>query len=209
MRTLALISTKGGSGKSTIAQCLSVAAVQEGKSAYLLDLDPQQSMATWWRKRLGPDNPLLVMGADLASQAIEKIKKRRAERDYLFIDLPGAFMGLLNDAIYAADVLIVVTQASAKDIEAQGAAEGLIKDAGKRDRTVYVLNRVDNRTEALTRAALDILQKRGAPPPIQISNLVDFIRADAMGKAANETNERACAEIGALWQEVKRKVEDE
>ena len=209
MRTVALVSTKGGSGKSTVAQCLSVAAVQEGKSAYLLDLDPQQSMAAWWRKRLGPDNPLLVTGADSASQAIEKIRKRRAERDYLFIDLPGAFMGLLNDAIHAADVLIVVTQASLKDIEAQGAAEGLIKDAGKRDRTVYVLNRIDSRTEALTLAALETLQKRGAPQPIQIRHMVEFIRADAIGKVANETNDKARAEIGALWQAVKEKAGDE
>ena len=40
VRIVALVSTKGGAGKSTLAECLAVAAAKEGQSVYLLDLDP-------------------------------------------------------------------------------------------------------------------------------------------------------------------------
>lgn len=204
MRTLALISTKGGSGKSTLAQCLSVAAALEGKSVYLLDLDPQQSAAAWWRRRRDPDNPLLI-DADSASQAVDRIKKRRGglkERDWLIIDTPGAFLDLLNDVIHAADVLVIVTKASMKDFEAQQAAEDLIRDAGRQGRTIWALNMVDGRTPAITKAAVAEVKKRGAPEPIIINHAVEFIRADEVGKTAVETSKKARAEIESLWHAV-------
>jgi chromosome partitioning protein len=204
VRTVALISTKGGTGKSSLAQCLSVAAAMEGKSVYLLDLDPQQSAAAWWHRRPDPNNPMLI-DADSASQAIDRVRKRRAlrERDWLIIDTPGAFLNLLNDVIYAADVLVIVTKASMKDLEAQQAAEDLIRDAGRKERVIWAINMVDGRTPAITKAAVDEIRKRGFPEPITINHAVEFIRADEVGKTANETSGRAKREIDNLWQAVK------
>lgn len=201
---MALISTKGGSGKSTLAQCLSVAAAMEGKSVYLLDLDPQQSAAAWWHRRPDPNNPMLI-DADSASQAIDRVRKRRAlrERDWLIIDTPGAFLNLLNDVIHAADVLVVVTKASKKDLEAQQAAEDLIRDAGKQGKVIWTINMVDGHMPAITKAAIDEIRKRGFPDPVMISHAVEFIRADEVGKTANETSRKAKREIDNLWQAVK------
>ena len=49
---------KGGSGKTTVAAHLAVAAEQSGHgSAVLIDTDPQQTLATWWKvRRGGPRN---------------------------------------------------------------------------------------------------------------------------------------------------------
>jgi chromosome partitioning protein len=47
MKTIAILSGKGGSGKSTIALHLAVAAELRGYSVAVLDIDPQASAATW------------------------------------------------------------------------------------------------------------------------------------------------------------------
>ena len=41
MKTLAILSRKGGTGKTTLAVHLSVEAEQAGKTTALIDLDPQ------------------------------------------------------------------------------------------------------------------------------------------------------------------------
>ena len=47
MKTLAILSRKGGTGKTTLATHLSVAAERAGHTAALIDLDPQSSAAKW------------------------------------------------------------------------------------------------------------------------------------------------------------------
>ena len=51
MKTLAILSRKGGTGKTTLATNLAVAAVMAGHTTVLLDLDPQSSAAKWGDRR--------------------------------------------------------------------------------------------------------------------------------------------------------------
>ena len=51
MRTVALVSMKGGSGKTTAAVHIAVAAAQQGRNVALIDTDPQQSAARWGDRR--------------------------------------------------------------------------------------------------------------------------------------------------------------
>jgi chromosome partitioning protein len=47
MRTIALVTQKGGAGKTTIASSLAVAAAQAGEKVIALDLNPQGSLSDW------------------------------------------------------------------------------------------------------------------------------------------------------------------
>ena len=51
MHTIALVTQKGGSGKTTLAVTLAVAASEAGEKVVALDLDPQASLIAWGNER--------------------------------------------------------------------------------------------------------------------------------------------------------------
>ena len=51
MRTIALLTQKGGSGKSTLSASIAVEMQARGETVFLVDMDPQGSLATWARGR--------------------------------------------------------------------------------------------------------------------------------------------------------------
>src|SRR5664279_5617787 len=69
MQVIALISQKGGVGKSTLAVHLATEANAQGQRVLLLDLDPQGSAMEWANRR--GDRPPDVSGANPASVAKE------------------------------------------------------------------------------------------------------------------------------------------
>jgi len=59
MRSVAFLSQKGGSGKTTLAVHVAVAACEAQEKVVLIDSDPQGSAADWGaaRKRAGIEGP--------------------------------------------------------------------------------------------------------------------------------------------------------
>jgi cellulose biosynthesis protein BcsQ len=51
MKTLAIISQKGGAGKTTLFVHLATAATLSGHSVAIIDLDPQGTAASWGDRR--------------------------------------------------------------------------------------------------------------------------------------------------------------
>src|SRR5262249_43354352 len=59
LRVITLANPKGGVGKTTICSALAVRAAGESRRVALLDLDPQESLASWWTRRGKTKNPKL------------------------------------------------------------------------------------------------------------------------------------------------------
>lgn len=85
MRTIALVSQKGGSGETTLAVALAVAHELAGGDAVVIDLDPQGSAGVWSDLR-GDDAPPVVTAhpprlarvLDAASLAVINMAPREA-----------------------------------------------------------------------------------------------------------------------------------
>ncbi len=115
MQTIAIISQKGGAGKSTLAMHLAVEAARDGKNTAIIDLDPQASAANWGDRR---DDELPVVISAHASRLPQQMDLvRKNGGDLLFIDTaPHADAAALS-AARAADLVIVPCKPNILDLE--------------------------------------------------------------------------------------------
>src|SRR2546423_8965276 len=72
MKTVAIISQKGGAGKTTVAIHLAVAAEQRGLRAAVFDLDPQASATSWADKRQSASPAVVSAQATRLSNLLEQ-----------------------------------------------------------------------------------------------------------------------------------------
>jgi len=201
MRIIALTQTKGGSGKSTIAQALSVEAVREGNQVLLVDLDPSEAATKWWRRRGGPANPMIETNVRSLGTLIDAASRK--DIDLMILDTPGELMPVIRAAVASADVIVVPMAPSIKDWEALEAVENIIAKADKKSRALFVINRFRSNTDASIQARA-ALHKRAGAVPHTISLATDHEKADAEGKSGAEINRKIAGEIGVLWEDIKR-----
>lgn len=207
MLTIALCQTKGGSGKSTLAECLAVEAAKTSE-VYLVDLDPQETVTKWWRRRGGPENPMLVTNVQSLTTFLLALKKKETEPDVMIMDTPGSFLGTIRDAVAVADVIVVPCAPSLKDWEAMDTLESIIVKAKRQDSTLYVVNRYRKGTETSKEAVL-ALEKRALLEPLILTLRTDHERAGFSGKSAAEINKIAADEITELWATIKEVATNE
>jgi hypothetical protein len=75
MRVVTLAGTKGGTGKTTLASALAVRAAEDSPKVALIDLDPQESLSSWWTRRGKAKNPKLFE-VDATTEAIELLSRK-------------------------------------------------------------------------------------------------------------------------------------
>lgn len=115
MYTVALLAQKGGTGKTTLALSLAVAALQDGKQSLLVDLDPQGTACNWSDRR-GSDAPLVLdVQPGRLPKALEKAKEGGIE--FTVIDTPPRSEQAAMAAAKVADLIIVPCRPQAYDLE--------------------------------------------------------------------------------------------
>jgi chromosome partitioning protein len=116
-RTLALITAKGGSGKSTMAILLADALAAEGRKVLLVDADPQGSVSQWFKTAAARgDRPANIDVARAASEAelATLLAQPSAHHDRI-IDVPGVADKSLIVAANAADLIVIPARVGAFD----------------------------------------------------------------------------------------------
>jgi chromosome partitioning protein len=116
MRTIAVIARKGGSGKTTIAVHLAIAAHLRGHKTLLADADPQRSSSDVLKVRRGP-GPACAETAGPKLFALQ-VAAQRAEVDALIIDTAAGAEDELAHAIVLADLSLLVIRPTFLDFAA-------------------------------------------------------------------------------------------
>lgn len=209
MKTLAILSRKGGAGKSTLAVHLAVQAVAGGLRVALVDMDPQRSAADWWRTREA-DAPELVEvhPGDLA--AVVKAAED-AGVDLVICDTRPSAEADAQEAAESADLALVVVRPSILDLRAVNATVETVQAAGTPG--LVVVNQAPPArgiAEAgITREAVGALQGFGVPVATTIIHArAAFASALIDGRAVLELEPagKAAGEIAALWNELEARL---
>ncbi len=88
MDVLALVTQKGGTGKSSLAVSLAVAAVERGLKVALLDTDPQGTSASWHQRRQAEAPEVMALPWSYLSSRLHSLD--RSGIDLAIVDTPGS-----------------------------------------------------------------------------------------------------------------------
>ena len=205
MPTIAIISQKGGAGKTTLAIHLATAAVHAGKVACIIDTDPQASAAAWGDWRGGNDPEVLTVPPSRLAKTIADATGLGA--NFIVIDTPPHSDVAAREAVTAADLVLIPPRPRAFDLHAIQTTAGLIRYAGKP--AFVVINAAPVRGAQLFAEASAIIESIGLKVcPITFADRAAFHHSTAAGKVAGETDPqgKAAGEAAALWQWVCEQV---
>ncbi len=197
LRVIALLGQKGGSGKTTLAVHLGVAAQERGSVVGILDTDPQGSAHAWVSLRVNGDPAV----ARLRPQHVEAYlgKARALGVRLVVIDTAPHASTAVYDAVVHADLVLLPCRPTVLDLAAIDRAV-VIAEAAKRP-GAFVMNACQPRCEetALSRSVLETYPFPIAP--VAIGQRQAYVRAMSTGRAVTEFEPqgKAAEEMRALW----------
>lgn len=204
MKTIALVSQKGGAGKTTIALHLAVAAELAGKPTAVIDLDPQASASSWGDSR-EQETPVIVSApASRLSKVLEAAIQANAE--LVIIDTAPHSESASLTAARAADLVLIPCRPAILDLRAISNTVDLVKLA--QTKAVIVLNTVPPRG-SLADEATDAVGVYELPiSPIRIGQRAAFMHSLTAGQTAQEyePHGKAAHEIQQLYKYVCKQV---
>ena len=159
MVNILVCNQKGGVGKSLIADELAFSFERSGVPLSFIDLDAQ--------------------GGTVHQTA------QREDAQVAVIDTPGALQQQLKDWIAAADVVLIPTRTTSRDIEPLQRMQRAVQSAEKSGKVLYVLNGWNR-----WRASSDFLEwfreTSGGAPILKLPQSEQFVQASAGGVSVVE-----------------------
>jgi chromosome partitioning protein len=201
MFVVAIVGQKGGSGKTTLAINLAVAAALDGKTAVVIDLDPQAN-ATNWKDRRAADNPAVVSAPPSRLQnTLEAAASHGA--DFVVIDNPGkADSGAISAASFA-DLVYVPVTPQMFHLETLPGVHRLLQAAQHSAPAYIVLNGIHPSATVQAEKAKEVIGNAYPIPvcPVHLSHLDVFGTSADQGMSPLELNPtgRAASEIQQLY----------
>jgi chromosome partitioning protein len=206
MHSIAFLTQKGGTGKTTLAASLAVAAAASGEKVIALDLDPQASLARWGERRATAKIRHQVMVEPLER---ERLPRLAAILDGLagvgftlaIFDTAGTDNAAVRLVTDAADLCLLPARPSRLDIEATAATFRAVFLAKRK--AAFILNQCppNYRSQRASEAAKGLTGLGVLAEPL-LSARMDYQDAIVAGLGVTEFSGdgRASREIAALWQ---------
>lgn len=198
MFVCACISQKGGSGKTTVALHLAVAAQLAGRETVIIDLDPQGTVEAWsgWRN----ERPPIVISAKAGNlfKVLERAKAAGAE--LAIIDTPPLAQADASAAARAADLIIIPCRPKAFDLHAVRTTASLIEMVRKPAFVVFNGGH-PSASVGYTEPEEVVVALGLRVAPVRMADRAPFHQATMTGQAAQEIEPagRAAEEVAALW----------
>lgn len=210
MYTVVLATQKGGTGKSTLAISLALAAKQAGHNVRMIDADPQRTLASWSKRRGGAEP--VVETVDMVQDVEPRLRAFSASGVTLtIIDAAGGVSSTRTAAIRHADLCLIPTRPTTADIEATASTLSLVR-AWKKP-FAFVLNQVPSRGRRIDDAAETLAGEAAidlgcvlARPFIAMRN--DHQDAMSAGLAVSEyaPASKSTEEIRSLWNWIEARL---
>lgn len=207
MLTIAVVAQKGGTGKTTLALSLAVAAEAAGRPSLIVDLDPQASACKWGDRRQKDGPAIIDAQPSRLAHALERAMREGFQ--LAIVDTPARVEIAAVEASRAADLILIPCKPSIYDLETLQTTRDLVERSGAKRRPVVILNAVpaqssrnDQAVQAIKAMGLDIC-------PVQIGQRVAFEYAGQLGLSAAEyePDGKAASEIRQLYISVCRYID--
>jgi chromosome partitioning protein len=207
MRTVAVIARKGGSGKTTVAINLAIAAHRRGMKTLLADSDPQRSLSDVLksRRQVGPS----VVETESKGLFALQTWSLRAGVEAFVIDTPAGEEEELAHAIVLADLSVLVLRPTLLDFAALLRTHKVIKQLRKP--AMVVLNQAPPMRAGVeppaVRKAHEVLRMLRLPvsPAILRTRAAYQSALEKGGSAEEQTGDVAAArEVNDLWLSVQQ-----
>lgn len=129
MQIIAIVSQKGGSGKTTTAVGLAVEAATAGRRVAVVDLDPQATAANWGDRREDKESPAVVSCQSYRLRQVLEVAEGQGV-ELVIIDTPGKSSEAAIAAAKAADRVLIPIQPHLFDIETLDSVREILAIAG-------------------------------------------------------------------------------
>lgn len=213
---VAVISQKGGCGKTTIATSIAAASHLEGRRTLVVDTDPQGSALDWYHSRED--------GSKLDGLNVVRFEKPPSEPklnalakgyDLVVVDTPPQLAATARNAAVLADLVVMPVEPAYFNLWALGNTNEALDEADDIRETMgkspakrcVVLNRVEARRK-VTELAIEELRKRRDYLDTPIRKRTAFVLASGRGESVLTTSGSSSAadDVRALWKGLKRRM---
>ncbi len=196
METIAIISQKGGAGKTTLALHLATASASAGRNTAIIDLDPQASAAKWSDRREAEIPVVISAHASRLAHELARVKESGGE--LVILDTAPHSDSAALEAAKVADLVLVPCRPAILDLEAITNTLDLVRAVN--GNVHVVMNAVAAQGNEAAEAAEAIAGLNVSVCPAQLVNRVAFSRALISGQTAQEfePDGKAAAEAQAL-----------
>lgn len=196
LKTIAVVSRKGGVGKSTL--CLNLAVI--AKNSTILDCDDQASLADWGDRRNKSHPKVIAIPPKRAASTLKQINTK-----WSFIDTPGTLDASVIEVMQASDFVLVVLRYGQFELDSISTTLSAVRLIDRP--TAIVLNLLHPSTNSTDLIASLSEANLGYPiSPVAICSRADFQTAaiDGLGVTELSVSSKAAEEIKGLWSWLKK-----
>ena len=197
--TIAVLAHKGGTGKTTLAVNLAVAAALAGQAAAVIDLDPLASASGWHDQRdaAGPEIAVVSAHAARLEEALGQV--RAAGAGFVAIDTAAQAEQASLVAARAAAFILIPCHPAIFDLRAIGTTHNIAQLT--KVATAAVINAAPARGPLADEAAQALRGAGLAVAPVRLGQRMAFVHAATRGRGVLEyrPHDKAAAEVAALY----------